>query len=155
MLDIDSPNPAGYDNRGAALLETIMSEKSLIDKRRDQLGLAHEFTRAAKASADGITSTRLDRWYTPEAMTQLQTFEVRNDFIFKERSSDHLMVVMTLDDQLGERGKDRISVDPALLEKVEIQDHIKGIVDRTWATGATPQKNGQACTNSFGTISRP
>eukprot|EP00966_Prymnesium_polylepis_P086440 2001045-Prymnesium_polylepis.1 len=47
-LDIvRSSNPLGYQNRGAALLATIMGEHGLTDERREQLGNEREYTRTA------------------------------------------------------------------------------------------------------------
>ena len=80
-------------------------------------------------SSSGVTSTRIDRWYVPIDTDYLLTFSVENDYIFKEHSSDHRAVTLTIDNKLGTRGKDRDSIDEALMEREDIQNKIKDIVE--------------------------
>ena len=82
-LDVDSANPLGYhtQNRGASQLEEVMSDLKLSDERRDQLGYEAEFTHKQLVGPLGsqtVTSTRLDRWYTPDIDDLLCEFEVLN-----------------------------------------------------------------------------
>ena len=90
-LDVDSVNPLGYhtQNRGAAQLEEVMSDLKLSDERRDQLEQAAEFTHKQLVGPLGsqtVTSTRLDRWYTPDIDDLLCEFEVLNEFIYKKKT---------------------------------------------------------------------
>ena len=59
-LDVASRNPLAYPNIGGALLSQIMSDKGLVDERREQLGSEVEYTRKGNTT-NGVTSTRLDR----------------------------------------------------------------------------------------------
>ena len=83
-LDVKSRDPLGYDDRGGRLLSEIMIEKQLVDERREQLGNDAEYTRIGTVTGGHITSTRIDRWYVPEKLDYLWTFETTNDYIFKK-----------------------------------------------------------------------
>ena len=90
-------------------------------------------TRDKVARAHGeLTSTRLDRWYTPADMDSLLTFNVDNTFVFKKVASDHRAVILTMDDRLGETGKARKNIDETLLDSERIQDAIAGIVKKEY-----------------------
>ena len=130
-IDIDSANPLGYNNRGSTLLHQIMSDKGLVDERREQLGDEREFTRDGNA-INGWTSSRLDRWYVPGNMECLWTFKVDNSFIFKEKSSDHRAVTVTIDNQMGEMGKERVTINEDLCSDPTIQTAIGEIVAKAY-----------------------
>ena len=130
-LDVQSANPLGYPNIGSTLLHTIMSDKGLVDERREQLGNDSEYTRDGN-STNGWISTRLDRWYVPGTMDCLWTFEVDNSFIFKEKASDHRAVTVIIDNQLGEMGKERVTINEDLCSDPVIQTSIKEIVEKAY-----------------------
>ena len=130
-IDIDSANPLGYNNRGSTLLHQIMSDKGLVDERREQLGDEREFTRDGNA-INGWTSSRLDRWFVPGNMECLWTFKVDNSFIFKEKSSDHRAVTVTIDNQMGEMGKERVTINEDLCSDPTIQTAIGEIVAKAY-----------------------
>ena len=117
-LDIQSPNPLAYSNIGARLLTDIMTQHTLIDERREQLGNEAEYTRSGNTSRDHLNnniSSRLDRWYVPDNEDILWTFEVDNTFIFKATSSDHSAVIAQADNQTGELGHDRKTVNEIII----------------------------------------
>ena len=130
-VDVDSANPLQYANRGSILLETIMAEKHLIDERREQLGTEREYTRNGNTT-NGHTSTRLDRWYVPVDSEFLWSFKVENSFIFKDKASDHRMVVLTLDNRMGEMGKDRVTINEELTIDPKIQEEIIKLVEKAY-----------------------
>jgi hypothetical protein len=133
-LDVRSANPLAYENRGSTLLETIMDDNHLIDERRLQLGNDREYTRDDEAHG---TSTRIDRWYTPDDVDYLQTIRTDNSFIFKKKASDHRAVYLTLDDRTGELGHDRVTLDEELLLDETIQYNIEKIVKEAYQGDAT------------------
>ena len=55
-LDVDSPNPLGYANVGADVLEKGMENRGLVDERREQLQQTREFTRKGR-NKPTLTST--------------------------------------------------------------------------------------------------
>ena len=126
-LDVRSANPLQYKNYGGTLLAQIMADKGLVDERREQLENEPEYTRIGNTRS-GLTSTRLDRWYTPADLTYLLSFNIDNTFVFKETASDHRAVILTMDDRLGEPGRARKNVDEALLDSERIQDEIATIM---------------------------
>ena len=130
-LDVNSANPLQYANRGATLLAQVMSEFGLMDERRDQLGNEREFTRDG-STRNGQVSSRLDRWYTPIEQDFLLTFKVENSFIFKSKSSDHRSVFLTLDNRMGKRGQERITLDETLISEIQVQEKIQEIVDEAY-----------------------
>ena len=130
-LDVNSSNPLQYRNHGGTLLAHIMADKGLVDERREQLGNEPEYTRIGN-TRNGLTSTRLDRWYTPADIDSLLTFNVDNTFVFKKVASDHRAVILTMDDRLGETGKARKNIDETLLDSERIQDAIAAIVKKEY-----------------------
>ena len=91
-----------------------MSDRNLVDERREQLGNEPEYTRKGPTrgavTQGAVTSTRLDVWYTPADLQYLQTYRVDNSYIFKDNPSDHLAVKLELDNQLGEIGNERKTI---------------------------------------------
>ena len=138
-LDVGSNNPLGYRNIGGTLLTDLTGEVSLIDERREQLGNDREYTRSGN-TASGVTSTRIDRWFTPMESNHLLTFEVDNDYIFKKTASDHRAVTVTIDDKLGTRGKERDSIEEKLMEEAFVQDAVKKITDETYNSDRSEKK---------------
>jgi len=138
-LDVESKNPMGYPNRGSQILENMMAEKGQEDARRTQLGSEREFTRTGN-NQGGVTSTRIDRWYVPIDTEYLLTFTTENDYIFKEHSSDHRAVTLTLDNKLGTRGKERESIDETLLEREDVQNKVKDIVEECYNSDRSETK---------------
>ena len=126
-IDVDSTCPLTYPNIGGALMNTITSDVGLIDERREQLGTEAEYTRSHDSvdRAGHITSTRIDIWFTPSNLDFLQSFEVDNSFIFKLKKSDHSAVSLTLDNQRGEMGHERKTINEELILRADIQTSIK------------------------------
>ena len=123
---MESSNPLGYRNKGASELAEVMREVGLIDERREQLGNEAEATRRGKTNA-GITSTRIDRWYTPSIgcwKDILLTFEVHNTFTVKKTASDHYAVVLYIENQVGDLGHDRKTIQEGILLDREVQKRV-------------------------------
>jgi hypothetical protein len=101
-----------------------MEDIGLIDERREQLQQNKEFTRKGINVNREMVSTRLDRWYTPANTSYLLSFETRNNFVFKQKSSDHSIVIITLDNKKGVSGSERETIDEELT--LEIQANLRG-----------------------------
>jgi hypothetical protein len=136
-LDVDSVNPLAYhtQNRGASQLEDAMSDLKLSDERRYQLGQEAEFTHKQLVGPIGsqtLTSTRFDRWYTPDMDDLLCEFEVLNEFIYKKKKSDHYAVLLTLMDRDGDMGHERETFREEVMEDRTIQDEVKRSATKAW-----------------------
>jgi len=138
-VDVDSKNPLGYPNVGSQLMNTMMTDLGLVDERREQLGTEAEYTRKGN-TANGVTSTRIDIWFTPSNLDLLQTYHVDNSFIFKLNKSDHNAVSLELDNQRGELGKDRKTIDEELIMRPDIQAKIKEIKEQEYRGNALQRK---------------
>ena len=133
-VDVDSPNPLGYPNVGADALGEKMEDIGLVDERREQLQQSKEFTRKGVNVNGETVSTRLDRWYSPASTNYLLSFETRNNFVFKQKSSDHSIVIITLDNKKGVSGSERETIDEELTLDPEIQREIEQAVEKTYAS---------------------
>ena len=133
-VDVDSPNPLGYPNVGADALGEKTEDIGLVDERREQLQQSKEFTRKGVNVNGETVSTRLDRWYSPARTNYLLSFETRNNFVFKQKSSDHSIVIITLDNKKGVSGSERETIDEELTLDPEIQREIEQAVEKTYAS---------------------
>ena len=79
-----------------------------------------------------VTSTRLDRWYTPDIDDLLCEFEVLNEFIYKKKQSDHYAVLLTLIDRDGDLGHERETFREEVMEDRTIQDEVKRSATKAW-----------------------
>ena len=151
-LDVQSANPLGYPNRGALLLATIMSDHNLVDERREQLGNEPEYTRKGPTPQGKVTSTRLDVWYTPVDLQYLQTYTVDNTYVFKNNPSDHQAVKLELDNQLGEIGHERQTINEDIIALPTIQSKIKNIVDAEYQGNSTQRKKWKRAMDKIGQL---
>tara|TARA_B110000046_G_scaffold118207_1_gene125009 strand:+ start:2316 stop:6662 length:4347 start_codon:yes stop_codon:yes gene_type:complete len=136
-LDVQASNIQSYTrkNQGAKLLADIMKDCECFDIRREQLGNEREYTRAGVNRNSDIIATRLDRWYVPtteEERGKLWTIYVKEDFIWKKKSSDHKLVILEQTTQEGERGRDRQTIDESLAWDERIQGRIANIVHKAY-----------------------
>ena len=132
-LDVQSPNPLAYANVGADTLGVCMEELGLVDYRREQLELGREHTRQ-----EGSCYTRLDRWYIPLdvcAETSLFNIKVVDDFVWKDCPSDHLAVILEVDNIIGTRGHERRVIREDLIALPSTQALIRETVTKAYALG--------------------
>ena len=134
-LDIHSSNPLAYRNIGSRMLADVMNQHKLVDERREQLGNEAEYTRSGNTNSNtnnNNVSSRIDRWYIPDDDSLLWTFEVDNTFIFKSTSSDHSAVIAIADNQNGELGHDRKTINENLIQNRNIQQAIIKITEEAF-----------------------
>ena len=132
-LDVQSANPLKYPNGGAKLLEHSMAAVGLVDIRRIQLGSETEGTRTDKTTG---TTTRIDRFYVPthDDYDSVQWTIVRgSELVWKDTPSDHIPIILTVENTEGELGKERETIREDLCDQVEIQEKIIQILRDTYA----------------------
>ena len=108
-MDVRSANPLGYDNTGIQALRDALDPLGLIDIMREQIHNKREYSRGGN-TLNGYTSTRIDRWYTPDIDELLMTAGLTNEFVYKDRPSDHMGVWLRIEDQQGEIGSERETI---------------------------------------------
>ena len=108
----------------------------LADTRREQLGTSQESTHSHKVThgpnSGTYTNTRIDRWYNMDDPTLLYSFETINNFIYKQRNSDHHGVLMLISDRSGEMGRERTTLRADLMEIRAIQKEVRMSADKIW-----------------------
>ena len=136
-LDVQSTDPLAYANVGANLLADAMTSVGLYDVRREQLQLKREPTRLAR---DGSISTRLDRWYVPmqdDMAHVLWSVSVNDHLTWKDKPSDHLPVVLSMEPADGERGHERKTIREDLVESADTQELIRRTVTEAYDMGGS------------------
>jgi hypothetical protein len=105
-MDVKSANPLNYDNTGIQTLCNVVGPLGLIDihVRREQLHNKYEYTRGGN-TRNGYTSTRIDRWYVPDIDELITTAGTTNEFVYKDKPSDHQGICQAPD--RGSAGKNR------------------------------------------------
>ena len=134
-LDVASQNPLAYPNKGAGALAEVLGKQSIVDERRNQLGNAPEPTRSQAGEGGRITATRLDRWYVPTAgpaKDMLWTYELHNTFTFKAVGSDHYGVVLYMEDQAGDLGHDRRTIQESIVLDRTVQGDILRVLAKAY-----------------------
>ena len=122
-----------------------MEDIGLIDERREQLQQSREFTRKGVNVNGDTVSTRLDRWYSPAHTNYLLSFETRNNFVFKRKSSDHSLVIITLDNKKGVSGSERETIDEELTLDPKIQREIEQAVEKVYASNKSEVNKWAGC----------
>ena len=122
-MDVRSANPLGYDNTGIQALRDALDPLGLIDIMREQIHNKREYSRGGN-TRNGYTSTRIDRWYTPDIDELLMTAGLTNEFVYKDRPSDHMGVWLRIEDQQGEIGSERETIAEDLLQTKPVQDEV-------------------------------
>ena len=117
---------AGYaDNRGADIFEDAAAAVGLEDTWRREVGDAKIYTRYGQ---DSHHPTRIDRWLTPHSTSQQWTCDIDAAFNTRKGGSDHEPITATLTITSKEqRGKDRLRIDPRLLEIPHIIENIRAM----------------------------
>ena len=134
-LDVVSADPLSYSNGGARVLSEVMEGVQLVDERREQLGSEVETTRGSNTS-NGYTSTRVDKWYLPQANKWLWTINTVNTFMFKQTASDHNGVMLKIEDRDGEIGHERVTINANIMRDPAVQDTIAEIANEVYRTHA-------------------
>ena len=138
-VDRRGPNALQNANVGAAALAAAADTLKIFDIRREQLGNKFEHTRK-----DGSSAARLDRWYVPiegKYADILWSIEVNDEFVYKnKKASDHLAVILTLDKSVGERGRERATINEAIVARPEIQSIIIDAVHEAYSHGGREGK---------------
>ena len=134
-LDVVSADPLSYSNGGARVLSEVMEGVQLVDERREQLGSEIETTRGSNTS-NGYTSTRVDKWYLPQANKWLWTINTVNTFMFKQTASDHNGVMLKIEDRDGEIGHERVTINANIMRDPAVQDAIAEIANEVYKTHA-------------------
>ena len=135
-VDVQSQDPLGYSNIGAAALTAAVDALHLYDVRREQLGLAHEPTRVGAATANApACKTRLDRWYVPthdDVAYILWDVSVADDLVWKDCPSDHYVVILNMEITQGERGHERKTVREDLIQSTDVQRQVMDAVNESY-----------------------
>ena len=97
-LDLRRTANSAYENGGAEILRTIISENELEDEIRNGLGLGFDFTRCETVTSRGVTNTcqsRIDRIYHCIHQNLQWTSEILP--IGEVCESDHAMVTLKME----------------------------------------------------------
>ena len=97
-MDVKSANPLGYNNTGIQALRNALDPLGLIAIRREQLHYKREYSRGGN-TRNGYTSTRIDRWYVPDIDELIMTAGLTNEFVYKDRPSDHMGMWLRVEDR--------------------------------------------------------
>ena len=103
-----------------------------MDIRRIQLGSEKEGTRTDISTG---TTTRLDRFYVPthtDYDSVQWTIALGSELVWKDKTSDHIPIILTVENTEGELGKERETIREDLCDQVAIQEKIIQILQDTY-----------------------
>ena len=145
-LDLRRTANSAYENGGAEILRTIISENELEDEIRNGLGLGFDFTRCETVTSRGVTNTcqsRIDRIYHCIHQNLQWTSEILP--IGEVCESDHAMVTLKMeiieDSPETDTKKELITLDAKLLKNADFHSEVAKLVQIAVTAERQPQSN--------------